>query len=85
LATEAVIVVVCPGFNAGTEAGDNVMLRELLPEQPTKRTAQTRIPSATNDTALNFLKVSPTESFNNIFSKQQAARMRREPADRSSG
>ena len=55
----AVIVTVAPGFSDCPEAGANVTVRELLPEQPAKTSAQTRIPTATDDRTLNFLTISP--------------------------
>jgi hypothetical protein len=54
-----VTVTVAPGFNDSPEAGDNVIVMVPLPEQPAKTSAQTRIPTASHETALNFLKVSP--------------------------
>jgi hypothetical protein len=60
LATVAVMVAVSPGFSDCPEAGDSVIVRELLPpEQPAKTTAQTRIPNANDERTLNFLKVAP--------------------------
>jgi hypothetical protein len=59
LATTAVIVTVAPGFSDCPEAGDSVTVRELLPEQPAKTTAQTRIPNADSERTLNFVTISP--------------------------
>ena|SRR5579862_3836877 len=59
LATVAVMVCVCPGFSDNPEAGDSVIVRELLPEQPAKTVAQTRIPNVTDKRTFNFLKVAP--------------------------
>ena len=58
-ATVAVMVCVCPGFSDSPDAGASVTVRELLPEQPAKTTAQTRIPNPNDERTLNFLKVSP--------------------------
>lgn len=88
LATVAVMVNVCPGFKVCPEAGASVMVRELLPEQPAKRTAQTRIPTANSDRALNFLKASPLKVLTTSVQNSKPPRiprMRREPAGRSSG
>jgi len=59
LVTTAVMVTVSPGFKDCPEAGDSVIVRELLPEQPAKTIAQTRRPTRTDEKTLNFLKVSP--------------------------
>jgi hypothetical protein len=53
------MVTVAPGFNDTPEAGLNVIVMVLLPEQPAKTSAQTRIPTASNERTLNCLKVSP--------------------------
>ena len=58
-ATVAVMVCVSPGFSDNPEAGDSVIVRELLPEQPAKTVAQTRIPNVTDKRTFNFLKVAP--------------------------
>jgi hypothetical protein len=57
--TVAVMVCVCPGFSDNPEAGDSAIVRELLPEQPAKTVAQTRIPNVTDKRTFNFLKVAP--------------------------
>ena len=59
LATVAVMVCVSPGFSDNPEAGESVIVRELLPEQPAKTVAQTRIPNVTDKRTFNFLKVAP--------------------------
>ncbi len=56
-----------------------------LPEQPAKTSAQTRIPTASNERALSFLTVSPMKVVTISPAKQQLARMRIEPASQSSG
>jgi hypothetical protein len=58
LVSVAVMVAVCPGFS-DVSGVDSVTAMVLLPEQPAKTSAQTRIPSASNERSLNFLTVSP--------------------------
>ena len=52
------MVAVCPGFT-DVAVLDSVMAMVLLPEQPAKTSAQTRIPTTRDDRTLNFLKISP--------------------------
>lgn len=59
LVSVAITVTVCPGLTDCPEAGDNATVMALLPEHPAKTSAQTRIPNANNETARNFLTVSP--------------------------
>ena len=59
LVSVAITVTVCPGLSDCPEAGDSATVMALLPEQPAKTSAQTRIPNANSKTARTFLTVSP--------------------------